>query len=89
MVRKKFKPGVSSRGIGGKPIYQPSGTIMIPEDYNMLTWDYVTQPSVHNSILQKYNEEIIFNLKNEWEQQYNSRNKFYEVLVDLRKKHTK
>lgn len=55
MVRRGFKPGVSSRGIGGKP-YEENGMIMVPEDYKMITYDFVTNPSTHNAILDKYEE---------------------------------
>ena len=52
MVRKGFKPGVSSRGLGGEPRFDPRGFTMVPEDYTQVTYDFVTNPSVHNSVLE-------------------------------------
>jgi hypothetical protein len=62
LVRAKFKPGISSRGIGGKPSYQNNeGFIYVPEDFEMICYDFVTNPSTHNAILtQRINEELEF-----------------------------
>jgi len=62
LVRAGFKPGISSRGIGGKPTYQnESGFIYVPEDFDMITYDFVSSPSTHNAILsQRINEEMEF-----------------------------
>lgn len=62
LVRARFKPGISSRGIGGKPTYQTNeGYIYVPEDFEMITYDFVSSPSTHNAILsQRINEEIEF-----------------------------
>jgi len=85
MVKAGFKPGVSSRGTGGKPGYDPRGYIMVPEDYNMITYDYVTQPSTFNAVLeQQINEEIQL-LESHIDKK--EKKKFYDVLVDLSKKH--
>lgn len=84
LVRNGFKPAVSSRGVGGNPVYNNTGFIMVPEDYNMITYDYVTNPSTFNAILsQQINEEIAL-----YESQTSKieKRKFYEVLIDLSKK---
>jgi len=83
MVRAGFKPGVSSRGMGGKPVHQSNGIIMVPEDYNMITYDFVTSPSTFNAILQEQvNEEIAL-----WDEAQPKTQKVWEVLTDLSKKY--
>jgi len=85
LVRKGFKPAVSSRGLGGKPVYNPSdGFIYVPEDYNMITYDYVTDPSTHNAILNRYVEE-----EYKFASYITNTNKtLWNVMIDLNKKYT-
>jgi hypothetical protein len=86
MLKAGFKPGVSSRGIGGKPTYSThnaSGYIMVPEDYNMITYDVVSQPSTFNAILeQRVNEELMM-----FESQKSYVRKLWDVMVELKEKH--
>ena len=85
MVRAGFKPGVSSRGIGGKPQYDPKGWTMVPEDYSMITYDYVSQPSTFNAILsEQINEEIALFESNI---SHDDKKKMWEVLTDLSNKY--
>lgn len=58
-VRHGYVPGISSRGAGGKPDYRSDGTILVPESYNMITYDIVTDPSNYNSRLNMMLEEEI------------------------------
>ena len=85
MIRAKFKPGVSSRGMGGKPNYNQQGYIMVPEDYSMICYDYVTNPSTYNAVLsQQVNEEIAI-LENKVSNK--DKKKFYNVLISLQSKY--
>lgn len=63
MVRAGYKPAVSSRGLGGKPQQGADGWLVVPEDFNMITYDFVTNPSTHNAILDRLNEELIYEMK--------------------------
>jgi len=84
LVRNGFKPGVSSRGIGGKPVYQAEGVVYVPEDYQMITYDWVSSPSTHNAILsQRFNEELMF-YENEIK---NHQKTLWSVLTDIRSKY--
>jgi len=79
LVRSGFKPGVSSRGVGPKPIYK-AGYIEVPNEWSLICYDIVTDPSTHNAILeQAYHEEY------EAYRSYKSR--FYDVLINLSKKY--
>ena len=81
LVKHGFKPAVSSRGLGGKPVYNPMDSfVYVPEDYNMITYDYVTDPSTHNAILNKYMEEEYFN----FQQQNKYHRKLWDVMIELR-----
>jgi hypothetical protein len=81
-VRAGFKPGVSSRGLGGDPIHTNEGYILVPEDYNMICYDFVTNPSTHNAILQKaFQEEVMI-----FEEQNKYHRSLWNVMVDLKGK---
>lgn len=84
-VKAKFKPAVSSRGVGGDPVYTNEGFVYVPEDYNQICYDFVTNPSVHNSILeQTFQEEVyLFQQANKYQR------KLWDVLIDFGKKNLK
>lgn len=58
MVRNGWKPGISSRGLGGSPTYESSlDAYIVPEnEFSMVTYDTVSDPSSHNAILGAYFE---------------------------------
>lgn len=59
-VEAGFRPGVSSRGLGGDPEFTNEGYMMVPDDYSMICYDFVTNPSTHNAILQRsFQEEVM------------------------------
>jgi len=87
MVRAGFRPGVSSRGMGGKPNYNPQGFIMVPEDYSMITYDFVSQPSTFNAILnEQINEELLL-FETEVEVKKEKGSPLYRVLIDLKNRY--
>ena len=74
--------GVSSRGMGGDPVYS-GGSVYVPEDYNMICYDAVTNPSVHNAILQRAFQEEVYMLQQATKYKRNA----WEVLIDLKQKY--
>lgn len=81
-VRNKFKPAVSSRGMGGDPIPK-NGYLYVPENYKMICFDFVTNPSTHNAILEQAIQEeynIMINAN-----KYTR--KLWEVLIDFHNKY--
>lgn len=83
-VKAGYKPGVSSRGLGSDPIYTNEGFMYVPEDYNMICYDFVTNPSTHNAILQRtFQEEVDFL---EHLVKRSVKKNVWEVLTDLSKK---
>jgi len=83
-VRKGFRPAVSSRGMGGDPIMQ-GNYLYVPESYQMICYDFVTDPSTHNAILeQAFHEEVMF-----LESLKHPKRQLWEVLISLSEKHSK
>lgn len=84
IVRAGFIPGVSSRGLGGQASYNIEGYIMVPESYQMVTFDIVSNPSNWNSLLsQQINEELMMF---EAEQKQHTKH-LWDVLIELKGKH--
>jgi len=81
-VRNGFKPAVSSRGLGGDPVMR-EGFMYVPESYQMVCYDFVTDPSTHNAILEQTMMEEVELMKISQVH----KKKLYEVLIDLSKKH--
>lgn len=84
-VKAGYKPGVSSRGLGSDPVYTNEGLVYVPEDYNMICYDFVTNPSTHNAILQRTFQEEVSYLNNANSYKKN----VWEVLTNLSKKNLK
>lgn len=63
LIRRNWKPAVSSRGLGGTPIKDPRGFFVIPESYKMVTYDFVSNPSNYNSVLNKFMEEQFYSFE--------------------------
>lgn len=89
MVRMNFKPGVSSRGVGSQAAYTPGdSSIYVPEDYTMITYDFVSQPSTFNAILsQKINEEYQILESMYKKEKVDNRKKLWGVMIDLKQKY--
>jgi len=86
-VKAGYKPGVSSRGLGGDPVMTAEGYMYVPDDYNMICYDFVTNPSTHNAILQRsFQEEVDYYSHLT---KGNTQKNVWEVLTSLSKKHIK
>lgn len=58
IVRAGGRPGISSRGFGSSPATNGRGELIVAEDYNLVTWDIVSDPSTFGARLNaSLNEE--------------------------------
>jgi hypothetical protein len=80
-VKAKFKPAVSSRGLGGDPVVR-SGYLYVPESYNQICYDFITNPSTHNAILERMISEEVYTMTHP-----SHTKKLWEVLINLEKKY--
>jgi len=51
VVRAGGKPGISSRGFGSSPATNQKGELIVAEDYSLVTWDIVSDPSTYGARL--------------------------------------
>jgi len=82
-VKHGYKPGVSSRGMGGDAEHI-NGMTYVPEDYIMICYDFVTSPSTHNAVLNKVIQEEIQFLEHMNSQKADPT--MWSVLIDLKNK---
>jgi hypothetical protein len=84
IVRAGGKPGISSRGFGSSPSANSRGELVVAEDYNLVTFDIVSDPSTYGARLNAFlNEEYerAINLKKDHSKT------LWNVLSDIRKKY--
>ena len=63
MARRGHMAGISSRAVGSKPKLDSSGGLMVNDDIQFITWDIVSDPSVHNARLKAYISEEVQRMK--------------------------
>ena len=63
MARRGHMAGISSRAVGSKPKLDSSGGLMVNDDIQFITWDIVSDPSVHNARLKAYISEEVQRIK--------------------------
>jgi len=80
-IRAKWKPGISSRGLGGKPMMSAEGYLQVPMDYRMVTYDIVSNPSNHNSILRQRMDEEFAMFEAEMKSKQNNMFSFFTGLA--------
>ena len=59
MARRGHMAGISSRAVGSKPKLDSNGGLMVNEDIQFVTWDIVSDPSVHNARLKAFISEEV------------------------------
>lgn len=81
VLRTGFKVGISSRAVGGNPIVEGE-RLRVPDNIQFITYDVVSNPSNHSSILeQAINEE--FEMFNQFQQERNRATKtMFQILEE-------
>ena len=56
LLRAGIKLGISSRGLGSVKELQEAGTVAVQDDFELVCWDFVSNPSTHGAFLSPVNE---------------------------------
>ena len=65
LLRAGIKLGISSRGLGSvKPIDE--NTVAVEDDFELICWDFVSNPSTHGAFMQPVTEGVSKQTTNEW-----------------------
>jgi len=63
MARRGHMAGISSRAVGSKPKLDSNGGLTVNDDIQFVTWDIVSDPSVHNARLKAFISEEVQRIK--------------------------
>lgn len=61
LLQAGIRLGISSRGLGSvKPVNEEGGdgTVMVQDDFEILCWDFVSNPSTHGAFMKPMNEGV-------------------------------
>ena len=51
--------GISSRGMGSVKEASSSGTVTVEDDFDLICWDFVSNPSTHGAFMRPVNESVV------------------------------
>jgi hypothetical protein len=61
LLRAGIKLGISSRGLGSVKELQEAGTVAVQDDFELVCWDFVSNPSTHGAFMRpdQVNESVM------------------------------
>jgi len=79
--------GISSRGLGSVKEDKENGTEEVQDDFEIICWDFVSEPSTHGAFIHKLNESVNYekSILRAEERNYKKINDMVDVLLaDIR-----
>jgi len=58
LLKANIKLGISSRGMGSVKQMNEDGTVEVQSDFELVCWDFVSNPSTHGAFMAPVNESI-------------------------------
>ena len=59
LLKAGVKLGISSRGLGSvEELTEAPGTVQVKDDFELICWDFVSNPSTHGAFLYPMNESV-------------------------------
>ena len=86
VLKTGFRVGISSRALGSQPI-QEGEYLRVPDDIKFITFDVVSTPSNHESILNEMIAEEFAMIKEQAKEIEQNRKKIFPVLIELSNKY--
>ena len=85
LLKNEIKLGISSRGLGSvKELREANGdnTVEVQDDFELICWDFVSNPSTHGAFMNPMNESIV-NKTNTYNKYDKVNSIINEMLCDL------
>jgi hypothetical protein len=79
LFRSGIKVGVSSRGLG--TVKEVNESLEVQDDFELIAWDFVSNPSTHGAFVAPVNESIIKENINVTQDKYAKANKILQELI--------
>ena len=81
LLKANIRLGISSRGMGSVKQLSEDGTMEVQPDFELVCWDFVSNPSTHGAFMNPVNESVIKDVKTN---KYDKLNDIInEMLCDL------
>jgi len=80
LLKSGVKLGISSRGLGSVKQLDEDGTMEVQSDFELVCWDFVSNPSTHGAFMRPINESVNDIYINKYDKVNNIIN---EMLCDL------
>jgi len=58
LLKSGIKLGISSRGLGSVKEVRESNTVEVQDDFELVCWDFVSNPSTHGAFMKPMNESV-------------------------------
>ena len=58
LLKSGIKLGISSRGLGSVKEIHEDNTVEVQDDFELVCWDFVSNPSTHGAFMQRVNESV-------------------------------
>ena len=82
LLKSGIKLGISSRGLGSVKEIHEDNTVEVQDDFELVCWDFVSNPSTHGAFMQRVNESV--SVKRRRVSKYDKVNNIIsEMLCDL------
>ena len=63
LMQHGIKLGISSRGLGSVKPVNENGTLEVQDDFELVCWDFVSNPSTHGAFMYNVNESVSPNIQ--------------------------
>ncbi len=63
LMQHGIKLGISSRGLGSVKPVNENGTLEVQDDFELVCWDFVSNPSTHGAFMYNVNESVSHNIQ--------------------------
>ena len=81
LLKANIKLGISSRGMGSVKQLSEDGTLEVQNDFELVCWDFVSNPSTQGAFMHPVNESVTKTIKNNTYDKVNDI--INEILCDL------
>jgi len=83
LLKAGIKLGISSRGMGSVKDINEDGTVEVQDDFELVCWDFVSNPSTHGAFMKPMNESVKTGYKVKSNKYDEVNNIINEILCDL------
>jgi len=81
LIKAECTVGISSRGMGSVSQIKEDGTVAVEGDFELICWDFVSNPSTHGAFMRPTNEGVIKESVQRKQTNYNKVNTLMREII--------